>query len=174
MTGWLQSLNGLTQGGLLGPARERGKSGERKNEGTMAQQKSDRHVVPQGRRKAIPTGAFEKRRGGKVTSVEQQTWQLGLQFGTAENPGATGPGVVVEAAARPRVPATHATPKPNVKEKRATSARMEEVTNRLRAAFVKVASNKGASGPDRQSVEDVRKHLDTVLVQLEDALREET
>ncbi len=51
---------------------------------------------------------------------------------------------------------------------------MEEVTSRLHAAFVKVASNKGAPGPDRQGIEDVRKHLDVVLSQLEEALREET
>ncbi len=140
----------------------------------MAQQKSDRRVVPQGRRKAIPTSAFEKRRGGKATSVEQQTCQLGLQFGTAENPGEAGPGAAVEAESRQRAPATHAAPKPNVKEKRATSAMMGEVTHRLRAAFAKVASNKGAPGPDRQSITDVRQHLDAVLVQLEDALRDET
>jgi group II intron reverse transcriptase/maturase len=60
---------------------------------------------------------------------------------------------------------------------------MEEVTSRLRAAFEKVASNKGAPGPDRQSVNDVRKHLDDVtrfaileggLNQLEVALQRNT
>jgi RNA-directed DNA polymerase len=51
---------------------------------------------------------------------------------------------------------------------------MEEVTCRLRAAFAKVASNKGAAGPDRQSVEDVRKHLEVVLSELENALQKET
>jgi len=140
----------------------------------MAQQKSDRRVVPQGRRKAVETGAFEERRGGKAASVEQRTWQLGLKFGTAENPGEGAPGVVVEAAARPRAAAPRAAPKPNVKEKGATSATMEEVTSRLRAAFEKVASNKGAPGPDRQSVDEVRKHLDSVLTNLEDGLLKET
>lgn len=140
----------------------------------MAQQKSDRRIVPQGRRKVVPTGALEKLRGGEATTVEQQTWQLGLKFGTAENPGATAPGVDVEAASRPRDAATHAAPKPNVKEKSATSATMEEVTSRLRAAFVKVASNKGAPGPDRQSVDEVRERLDAVLADLKVALLEET
>lgn len=140
----------------------------------MAQQKSDRRTRPQGRRKAVPTDAIEKRRGGRATTVEQQTWQLGLKFGTAENPGAALPGVVGEAAARPRAAGSHAAPKPNLKEKTATSATMEEVTSHLRAAFAKVASNKGAPGPDRQSIEDVRKHLDATLEQLEDALLRET
>ena len=112
--------------------------------------------------------------GRLQTTVEQQTWQLGLRFGTAENPVETAPGVVVEAVARLRATATHAAPKPNIKEKTVTSATMEEVTRRLREAFVKVASNKGAPGPDRQGVEDVRKHLDVVLLELEDALRKET
>lgn len=140
----------------------------------MAQQKSDRRTGPQGRRKAVPTDAFEKRRGGKATTVEQQTQQLVLKFGTAENPGAILPGVAVEAAARLRAAATHATPKPNVKEKNAASATMESVTSRLRAAFAKVASNKGAPGADQQSVEDVREHLDVALAELEDALLTET
>jgi group II intron reverse transcriptase/maturase len=45
---------------------------------------------------------------------------------------------------------------------------MEEVAdeNNLRSAFRQVASNKGAAGPDRQSVEEVREHLEGVLRQL--------
>ncbi len=48
---------------------------------------------------------------------------------------------------------------------------MEEVTNRVHAAFVKVASNKGAPGPDRQRVERVREHLSVVLENLALALQ---
>ena len=140
----------------------------------MAQQKSEGRVVPQGRRKATPTDALEKRRGGKATPVAQQTRQLGLKFGTAENSGAVAPEVDVEAVCRPRPTATHAAPKPNVKEKSAPSATMEEVTSRLRVAFEKVASNKGAPGPDRQSIEEVREHLDSALAELKTALLEGT
>lgn len=45
---------------------------------------------------------------------------------------------------------------------------MEEVAKEenLRKAFQAVASNKGAPGPDRQSIEDVRKHLDEILAVL--------
>jgi group II intron reverse transcriptase/maturase len=136
----------------------------------MAQQKSDRRIRPQGRRKAVVTDAFETRRGGKATTVEQRTGQLELKFGTAENAGRKGPAVVGEAGAHPRAAATHAAPKPNVMKRTATSATMEEVTNRLRAAFEKVASNAGAPGPDRQSIAEVREHLDETLAKLKDAL----
>jgi retron-type reverse transcriptase len=42
---------------------------------------------------------------------------------------------------------------------------MEEVASdeNLRRAFEHVASNKGAPGPDRQSIEEVREHLDDIL-----------
>jgi RNA-directed DNA polymerase len=45
---------------------------------------------------------------------------------------------------------------------------MEEVASQdnLRRAFERVASNKGAPGPDRQSVDEVREHLDAVLPEL--------
>jgi group II intron reverse transcriptase/maturase len=49
---------------------------------------------------------------------------------------------------------------------------MEEVASEanLRLAFEKVASNKGAPGPDRQSVAEVREHLDVVIPALHAAL----
>jgi RNA-directed DNA polymerase len=42
---------------------------------------------------------------------------------------------------------------------------IEEVASEenLRIAFQQVASNKGAPGPDRLSVEEVREHLDEIL-----------
>ena len=47
---------------------------------------------------------------------------------------------------------------------------MEELVMRLEDAFYRVASNKGAPGPDRQSISDVRKHLDEILPKLADEL----
>jgi len=47
---------------------------------------------------------------------------------------------------------------------------MEEVVGRLDAAFESVASNKGAPGPDRRSIEWVREHLGDVLPKLGAAL----
>jgi group II intron reverse transcriptase/maturase len=55
-----------------------------------------------------------------------------------------------------------------------TSATMESVTNFLAEAFEKIASNKGAPGPDRQSIEQVREHLSEVLSELRTALHEGT
>jgi group II intron reverse transcriptase/maturase len=51
---------------------------------------------------------------------------------------------------------------------------MEEVVERLEGAFDKVAANKGAPGPDRQTIEEVRKHLPEVLAKLSAALLEGT
>ena len=137
----------------------------------MARQKSDRRVVPQGGRKAVTTAALEKLRGGKAATVEQQACQLGLRFETAENPGAQARGADGEAASHRREAATHAAPKSKSKEKTVTSATMEEVTSRLAGAFQKVASNRGAPGPDRQGIDELRAHLDEVLAALATALR---
>lgn len=136
----------------------------------MARQKSDRRVVPQGARKDAPTAGIEGERGGKAATVEQQAWQLGLRFETAEDPqGADG-----GAASHLRGSAPHAAPKSRRKQSTAMSATMEEVTRRLLGAFEKVASNKGAAGPDRQSIEQVRAHLSGVLEGLTKALLEGT
>jgi len=47
---------------------------------------------------------------------------------------------------------------------------MEEVVSRLREAFANVASNKGAPGPDRQTIDAVSRHLDEALTMLERSL----
>ena len=70
------------------------------------------------------------------------------------------------------LPATRAKPKPKVREKQVVSATMEEVCEQLEQAFEQVAANKGASGPDRQSIEQVRKQLPTLLPKLRAALLE--
>jgi len=51
---------------------------------------------------------------------------------------------------------------------------MEEVTQRLREAFQNVAANKGVPGPDGQSIEEVRKHLDEMIPRLSKALSNES
>ena len=47
----------------------------------------------------------------------------------------------------------------------ATTMLMEEVASHenLTCAFEEVASNRGAPGPDRQSIDEVREHLDAIL-----------
>ncbi len=55
----------------------------------MAQQKSERRIVPQTRRKSGPTTAAPaKPWRGKATPVKQQTLRLQLTFETAEAPRA--------------------------------------------------------------------------------------
>ena len=61
-------------------------------------------------------------------------------------------------------------PKTKVKWKRVEPARMEEVVERLGQAFLNVAANQGAPGPDRQSIEQVCEHLPELLVELRAAL----
>ncbi len=65
-------------------------------------------------------------------------------------------------------------PKAGDKLSPADPANMEEVVRRLGRAFDKVASNKGAPGPDRQSIEDVAGQLSMLLPALSRALLEGT
>jgi RNA-directed DNA polymerase len=75
------------------------------------------------------------------------------------------------------VPAPRAVPKArNTKGLALPAMTMEEVASEdnLMRAFEKVASNDGAPGPDRQSVDEVREHLDVVLPALHRELLEGT
>jgi group II intron reverse transcriptase/maturase len=103
-------------------------------------------------------------------TVNERTMQLQLSFGTAELPQ----GAVGEAVVGPPATAAHAVPKPRRKEQRATSATMEEVCKLLTQALEKVASNKGAPGPDRQSVEQVLRHWTELEPRLRAALENGT
>jgi len=99
--------------------------------------------------------------------------QLTLPFATAENPrtargaeGVEGTDLSVWEARK--------VPKAKVKRRRAGPARMEEVAERLEEAFAKVAANKGAPGPDRQTIRHVRRHLPELLSKLRRALLDGT
>lgn len=73
------------------------------------------------------------------------------------------------------VPAPHAVPRPRSKTRPTPPAMtLEEVANEanLREAFERVASNKGAPGPDWQSVQEVQEQLDTLLPKLSHQLLE--
>ena len=137
----------------------------------MAQQKSERRIVPQTRRKSGPTtAALAKPWRGKATPVKQQTLQLQLTFETAEAPRAKAQrdhgGLVAG------IPASGPLVAPKSKSKAGTvaSAMMGRICERLDIAFRHVAANRGAPGPDRQSIEGVREHLPEVLSLLMDAL----
>ena len=134
----------------------------------MAQKKSEDLVVPQGRRKASPTQGAERPGGGKGIPVNEQTWQPGLPFATADDPEARGAGRVHGEADRGLpLSVSRVVPQAERKERTAMSATMEAVVEQLGEAFRSVASNQGAPGPDRQSIAEVRKHLDEILQKLE-------
>jgi len=120
----------------------------------MTQQKRDRRTKVQGHRKGAVTRRVENVGGASAATVNEQTLQQQLSFGTAEIPRGTDG----EAAMGQPTTATRAEPKPKRKELKVTSATMEEVCRLLAYAFENVASNKGSAGPDRQSIEQVRKH----------------
>jgi group II intron reverse transcriptase/maturase len=137
----------------------------------MAQQKSEDREVPKGRRKSIPTRRIEPHGGGKAVPVKEEDMQLKLFLVTADNSQTTceaqgGEGMDRSMSKKPRVP------KARNKPRRASPATVEEVVERLEAAFDKVAANKGAPGPDRQTIEKVQRHLPELLAKLRSSLLE--
>jgi RNA-directed DNA polymerase len=135
---------------------------------TMERQKSDDCVVPEGRRKAVPTGVG---RGGKAVTVNKQTGQLALFGETAASPQGSRSKVGVDPSTRkskrvPKSPDGTGTSLPPIT--------MEAVADEqnLKAAFTRVASNRGAPGPDGESIEEVRKHLEVRLKHLSRSLLE--
>ncbi len=94
---------------------------------------------------------------GKAVPVEQTAWQLRLPIATAEHPkGGRSPNVRGPVRDREvRVP------KAIVNVENVTPVTMEEVVSRLTAALMKVVSNKGAPGPDGQTVDQLREQWST-------------
>lgn len=134
----------------------------------MRREKSDGRAVPNGRRKAAPTPASTG--GGKATTASEVASQLRLFSETADSPQ----GAVPEAGRdRSRELAQYAVPKSeSACSPDLPAMTMEEVASvgNLRRAFERVASNDGAPGPDRQSVYEVRSHLEQLLPTLHRAL----
>ncbi len=134
----------------------------------MTQKKSEDLILPEGLRKSASTQEVDLPGGGKGIPVNKQTWQPGLLFATADDPEAR------EAAGRVHddvdggrpLPASLVAPKAKSKERTAMSATLEEVVGGLGEAFRSVASNKGAPGPDRQTIAEVQAHLDEILQEL--------
>lgn len=115
----------------------------------MAQQKSEDRVVPDGGvMPAQPVGQ------GKAVPVDETAAQLCLPIATADHRrrvpdrSGMGRGDAVE-------------PKAIVNVKNWTPVTMEEVAYRLTDALVRVAQNKGAPGPDGQTVEELREQWST-------------
>jgi RNA-directed DNA polymerase len=134
----------------------------------MAQQKSEDSIVPEGRRKPVSTHNSKQYGGGKRVPVNKQAQQLRLPFASAEYPeNRKVKGANAEAETSQLDPATSEAPKAEDQKEGSASATIDRVIERLGAAFQNVAGNKGAPGPDRQSIEMVRKHLEDILPTLE-------
>ena len=100
---------------------------------------------------------------GKAVPVEETAVQLSLPIATAEHPrGAT------RRRSRDRLGEIRAgAPKAIGKVGSASSATMEEVAYGLTDALLKVASNKGAPGPDGQTIEALADQWSVVLPRLQ-------
>ena len=129
----------------------------------MAQQKSEDRVVPEGGVMPAERAGSSPGGQGKAVPVEETAVQLGLPIATAENPkGAT------RRRTRDRLGEIRAgAPKAIDKAGMAAPATMEEVAKRLTSALLKVASNKGAPGPDGQTIEQLLEQWPIVLPRLE-------
>lgn len=129
-------------------------------------QKSDGRVVPRGRRKATQTDASRR---GKAVTVEEQAHQLALFVETAESPRGARRKVYVG------LPAKKSVRVPQSRSGKSTSLppmTMESIADEanLRAAFSKVAANRGAAGSDRVSIEEVREHIEEYLSRIRASL----
>lgn len=112
--------------------------------------------------------------GGKAPTVEQQEGQLALLLGTAERATAQATASVDRTARGVPRAAKIAAPKPRNRSEKIQPVTMEAIAQGLRLAFEKVAANRGAAGLDRQTVEEVREHLHTLLPQLAASLLDGT
>lgn len=122
-------------------------------------QESDDLVVPEDRRKRVPTAAT---RGGKEITDSQAMAQLDLFRETADSPSgdAANHGTGLPAP-RPAALLMSRT----MKGSASSAMTMEEIADEmnLRIAFLEVASNRGAPGPDRQSIDEVHRRLERLL-----------
>jgi RNA-directed DNA polymerase len=118
----------------------------------MAQQKSEDRVLPEGGVMPAEPAGSSLGGQGKAVPVEETVLQLELPIATAENPRGT-----AREATSDRSGAGQAeVPEATVNAENATPATMEEVVKRLTSALSKVASNKGAPGPDGQTIDELR------------------
>ena len=99
--------------------------------------------------------------GAKAFPVKEEARQLKLIVEVAEESAqadADGEKVSSQELAFAR-----AARRPRIKQQKSVPATIGEVTNRLLDAFEQVAKNRGAPGPDRITIEEVRKHLTEIV-----------
>jgi RNA-directed DNA polymerase len=136
----------------------------------MTQQKSDDCVVPEGPRKLAQTRDVESRQGGKAVTGNEQAIQLVLFPVTAASPEVPKTKVASPKARELLARTSEEAPKAASKDKLEWSTTLEQAVKLLSEAFERVASNKGAPGPDRQTIGMVQEHLPKILTELETAL----
>ena len=139
-------------------------------------QKSENGKVPKSARKREERSTVGGTIG-KAVPVKQQSKQLDLFIGTAERWEAEAevtPGGIAEHNDRRTMDefiGQVSRPKPMEKEQESTTAMIDRVCERLAEALEKVARNKGAPGPNRQTIDEVRKHWNTIVPVLTDDLQ---
>lgn len=140
----------------------------------MTQQKSEDCVVPEGLRKQARTRGVEPPGGGKAVPVKEMGGQLSLSFATAESPGRSLPGAEGREVVDLSTSRIRKAPKAEDKLGSVGPASLERVVEHLELAFKKVAANRGAPGPDRQTIQEVRRNLPVVLAKLRTSLLDGT
>ena len=127
---------------------------------TKGQEQSDHRVVPKKGGNAP---------GGKAVTASKVAAQQNLFGETADSPRGVDDGTTPDRSGR-----THRTMPKSLKQNSMTppAMTMEIVASdsNLMQSFTRVAKNKGAPGPDRQSVDIVREHLPTLLPRVQEAL----
>jgi group II intron reverse transcriptase/maturase len=132
----------------------------------MGREKWDGRIVPQDPRKKVETA---EGRGGKAVTVNQSARQLELFCETADSPQ----GDVASAEVGWPTPAGSAVPKSQTEERTILPAMtLEEVASQenLQVSLERVCANKGAPGPDRQTIADVERHSEKILSGLRQVL----
>ena len=126
----------------------------------MGREKSDRCIVPRKGGNAP---------GGKATTVSKQPSQLNLFDATADSPQGANAGVVggQPPSAKSEVPKAMTKVEPAM-----VAMTLEEIASdeNLKRAFANVKRNKGAPGPDHQTVTEVSAHLDEILPSIRQSL----
>jgi RNA-directed DNA polymerase len=121
----------------------------------MTRQNNDSPAIPQGRRKTAET-VRKTEWGGKWTADDKQTYQLDLFSDIPEKDVRT---PAKDAQRGNRIPQRTYTASQSMNKNRiGVSATIERIVEYLDDALLNVVANKGAPGPDRQTVEEVYKH----------------
>jgi len=140
----------------------------------MTQQKSENPIVPEGLRKSAPTrtGAESPLQGGgKGIPVDEMAVQPDLPFATAENPETNVEGANGSVVTDRSVSVLCEASKAKGKKRKRTSTTIERVIEKFGKAWTKVASNRGAPGPDGKTIDEVRENLTEELRELKDHLK---